>query len=99
MMVELVQTKSVPFDAGAPTVGTFPMRGGVTLIIAAPEVRGGRRGLPEIRFAIGKCLTGDEGARREQRQRDYYMSLGMLNGPTDDSKHFQANFGLLHQGF
>jgi hypothetical protein len=99
MVVELVQTKKAPFDVGGLNVGSFPMRGGVTLIIAAPEVRGKKRGLPEVRFAIGKCLRGKKGDLREARQRDYYMSLGLLNGPTDDSNHFQANFGLLHQGF
>jgi hypothetical protein len=99
MVVELVQTKTAPFDEKGLNVGSFPMRGGVTLIIAAPEVRYRRRGLPEVRFAIGKCMSGKEGDRRERRQRDYYMSLGLLNGPTDDSSHFQANFGLLHQGF
>lgn len=99
MVVELVQTKTAPFNENGPNVGSFPMRGGVTLIIAAPEVRSAKRGLPEVRFAIGKCLAGDEGVRRERRQREYYMSLGLLNGPTDDSSHFQANFGLLHQGF
>lgn len=99
MVVELVQTKTAPFDEQGLNVGSFPMRGGVTLIIAAPEVRNRNRGLPEVRFAIGKCLSGKEGGRREKRQRDYYMSLGLLNGPTDDSNHFQANFGLLHHGF
>jgi hypothetical protein len=100
MVVELVQTKQAPFDAGGLNVGSFPMRGGVTLIIAAPEILlRGKRGLTEVRYAIGKCLKGKQGALREARQRDYYMSLGLLNGPTDDSSHFQANFGLLHQGF
>ena len=99
MVVELVQTKVSPFDARVPDVGSFPMRGGVTLIISAPEVGRKKRGLPEVRFAIGKCLTGKTGDLRESRQRDYYMSMGLVNGPTDDSNHFQANFGLLHQGF
>lgn len=102
MVVELVQTTEAPFDEKGLNVGSFPMRWGVTLIIAAPEVRNQKRGLPEVRFAIGKCKTGEaKGARerRERRQRHYYMSLGLLNGPTDDSSHFQANFGLLHQGF
>lgn len=99
MVVELVQTKTSPFDVGGLNVGSFPMRGGVTLIISAPEVRGELRGLAQVRFAIGKCLSGKQGELREARQRAYYMSLGLLNGPTDDSSHFQANFGLLHQGF
>jgi len=99
MVVELVQTKRVPFNARVPDVGMFPMRGGTTLIISSPKVRGEMRGLAQVRFAIGKCMTGKKGDLREARQRDYYMSLGLVNGPTDDSNHFQANFGLLHQGF
>jgi hypothetical protein len=100
MVVELVQTKRVPFDENVPEAGSFPMRGGVTLIVSAPEVnRFGDPGEPVVRFAIGKQLTGDEGKRREARQREYYLTMGLLNGRTEDPKHFQANFGLLHQGF
>jgi hypothetical protein len=100
MVVELVQTKRVPFDEKMPNVGSFPMRGGVTLIISAPEVdSSGKQGVPEVRFAVGKRLTGKEGALRQARQRDYYLAMGLLNGHTDEPNHFQANFGLLHQGF
>jgi hypothetical protein len=100
MVVELVQTKRVPFDESLPGVGSFPLRGGVTLIISAPEVdRFGIAGEPEVRFAIGKPLTGSEGKLREARQREYHLAMGLLNGNTDDPKHFQVNFGLLHQGF
>ncbi|MDQ3257015.1 MAG: peptidase M4 [Acidobacteriota bacterium] len=98
MMVEMVQTKEVPFDASMPKVGSFPMRGGVTLVVSAPEIKKGVRGLPEVRFAVGKCLTGDEGQLREKRQRSYYLAMGLLHGNTDNPRHFQANFGLLHQG-
>jgi hypothetical protein len=100
MVVELGQTKKVPFDAKMPNVGSFPMRGGITLIVSAPEVDlSGKLGVPEVRFAVGKRLTGDEGKLRQARQREYYMAMGLLNGHTDDPNHFQANFGLLHQGF
>jgi hypothetical protein len=99
MVVELVQTKKVPFDEKLPGVGSFPMRGGVTLIICAPEVSDGKLGLPEVRFAIRKPLREDEGRKRKERQREYYMAMGLLNGHLDNPNHFQANFGLLHQGF
>jgi hypothetical protein len=100
MVVELVQTKKVPFDENVPDAGSFPFRGGVTLIISAPEVNSfGDPAEPEIRFAIGKRLTEKEGKLRQARQRDYHMAMGLLNGNTDDPKHFQVNFGLLHQGF
>jgi hypothetical protein len=107
MVVELVQTKEAHFDDAVKSLGSFPMRGGVTLIISAPEVdQFGRAGDPEVRFAISKPLKGSkdkqgrsEGERREARQREYYMAMGLLNGNTEDPKHFQVDFGLLHQGF
>lgn len=100
MVVELVQTKKAFFNPNMPSVGSFPMRGGVTLIISAPEVDlDGKQGLPEVRFAVFKEMTKKEGDDREARQREYYMAMGLLNGHTDDPNHFQANFGLLHQGF
>jgi hypothetical protein len=98
MVVELIQTRRVPFDPEFPQAGTFPLRGGVTLIIAAPQRRGGRYGPPRVRFSIGKPLTGHEGELRAQRQRTYAMSIGLMNGDTEDPRHFQADFGLVHQG-
>ncbi|HEY0545493.1 MAG TPA: hypothetical protein VGC91_08970 [Pyrinomonadaceae bacterium] len=100
MVVELVQTKRIPFNESMPDIGSFPLRGGVTLIISAPEVdRFGNSGEPEVRFAIGKRLTGEEGKQRAARQREYYLSMGLLNGNTEAPNHFQVDFGLLHQGF
>jgi hypothetical protein len=99
MVVELVQTKRVPFDSKVPSVGSFPLRGGATLIISAPDVDSpGTTGEAEVRFAIGKRLTGEEGRQREARQRNYNLAMGLLDGNTDDANHFQANFSLLHQG-
>jgi hypothetical protein len=106
MVVELVQTRKALYDAEDPSRGSFPLRGGVTLIISAPEIVGKEASDPEVRFAIRKPLKGkkgkdgvSEGERREARQREYYASLGLLDGGTEDPKHFQVNFGLLHQGF
>jgi hypothetical protein len=98
MVVELVQTKKIPFDPKLPQLGSFPLRGGVTLIISAPEVNYGVAGDPQVRFAIGKSLTGDAGATREARQREYYAAIGMHAGNINDPNHFQANFCLLHVG-
>jgi hypothetical protein len=99
MIVELTQTRRVPFERRLPEAGAFPLRGGVTLIIGAPEVDGhGVAGDPEVRFAVAKPLAGQDGQAREARQRDHQLRLGLLDGNTDDPKHFQANFGLLHQG-
>jgi hypothetical protein len=98
MVVELVQTRRIPFDQHFPGA-TFPLRGGVTLIIAAPgDEATGHRMPPTVRFAIRKPLTGKEGLLREARQRDYCLAMGLMNGDTNDERHFKANFGLTHQG-
>jgi len=96
MVAELVQTKRAPFDPKVPSAGSFPLRAGVVLIISAPE---GESSVSDVRFAIRKPLRGEEGKQREARQRDYYTALGLLEGNTEDASHFQADFGLLHQGF
>jgi hypothetical protein len=70
----------------------------VTLIISAPEVQHGVSGEPQVRFAIGKPLTGDAGRKREARQREYYIARGLVNGNSDTPTHFQADFCLLHMG-
>lgn len=99
MIVELVQTKRVPFDDRMKDAGSFPFRGGVTLIISAPEIDSFRkRGKAEVRFAIRKVITGDEGERREHSQRQQNLGLGLANGNTEDPNHFQVDFGLLHEG-
>lgn len=98
MVVELVQTKEVLFDSASPQLGSFPLRGGVTLIISAPEVKFGNAGAPHVRFAISKPLTGELGKAREARQREYYAAMGLGDGKTEDPKHFQVDFGLLHMG-
>jgi hypothetical protein len=99
MVVELVQTKRVPFDENMPEAGSFPFRGGVTLIVSAPEVdMYRRRGKAEVRFAIKKVITGAEGKRRRENQRQHSLALGLADGNTEDPTHFQVDFGLLHQG-
>jgi hypothetical protein len=99
MVVELVQTRHVPFDPAMPEAGTFPMRAGVTLIIAAPEVSPfGQAGKARVRFAIAKKLTGPEGASREARQRKFSFDAGLNAGNIEDPHHFEADFALLHQG-
>ena len=99
MVVELVQTRRVPFAAHMPEAGSFPFRGGVTLIIAAPKIdRSHKRGIAEVRFAISKSITGAEGKNREESQRQHNLAMGLANGDTEDPNHFQVDFGLVHQG-
>ena len=87
MVVEMVQSRVVPFDPAEPALGTFPMRGGVTLMIAQQPQHEGRRADPEVRFAIRKHLSEE----RELRQRSAYAAQGGL-GPGES----KINFGLLH---
>jgi hypothetical protein len=102
MVVQVIQSKTVDFDADVPQGGSFPFRGGVTLIIAAPELipgkhSGGVATPPKVRFMIGKAISGKEGQRREKAQRQFAISQGLALGDTEDPTHFQANFGLLHE--
>jgi hypothetical protein len=99
MVVELVQTVETPFGSTNP--GTFPMRNGVTLLIAQDPPDGNVRPPPRVRFVIQKLWS----QAREDRVRNYYLSTGRV--PDDrrgkgskkpDRSRFQINFGLLHAG-
>jgi len=99
MVIELVQTRRVPFDEDSPEAGSFPLRAGATLIVAAPAREAdGTYGPSRVRFAIAKRITGDEGNAREARQRAYALSMGLMNGDTGNDRHFQVDFGLVHLG-
>jgi hypothetical protein len=90
MVVELVQTVDRPFDD--PDSGTFPMRNGVTLLIAQDPTESDKRPEPRIRFVISKLHTPE----REERVRTYYMSSG--RSIRKDKARFEIDFGLLHAG-
>jgi hypothetical protein len=99
MVVELVQTVDTPFGPTNP--GTFPMRNGVTLLIAQDPPDGNVRPPPRVRFVIQKLWSQP----REDRVRNYYLSTGRV--PDDkrkrspkkpDQSRFQIDFGLLHAG-
>jgi hypothetical protein len=98
MVVEMVQTRTVPFHQDAPELGAFPLRGGCTLIIRKPtadEIEAGN-GDATVRYAIGKNLSGDEGAKREERQRRFGERLGLTEG--NDPNRFHVNFAMVHGG-
>jgi hypothetical protein len=99
MVVELVQTVDTPFGDTNP--GTFPMRNGVTLLIAQDPPDGDVRPAPRVRFVIQKLWT----QARDDRVRNYYLSTGRVpddkrKGGSKKSDHsrFQIDFGLLHAG-
>lgn len=106
MVVEVVQERKVDFDESEPGLGTFPMRGGATLIIGKPTLVEARRQRYEtgrytphgnIRYVIGKQLGGDSGARRKTRQRAHYQRLGLVEG--NDPDRFTIDFALTHQEY
>jgi hypothetical protein len=103
MVVEVIQSRQADFDPAIPEAGSFPFRGGVTLIIEAPELTSGPGPVdvdaskPKVRFAIGKGMTSPAAKLREDKQRSFAMSLGLATGDTTDPTHFQANFGLVHE--
>lgn len=99
MIVELVQTRPVALVRGARQFGTFPLRGGATVIITKPlpdVPRGAQQ--PVIRYVIYKHLHGEQGRRREERQRLYYQTQGFLEGPPDDPRRFQLDYARIHGG-
>lgn len=102
MVVELVQTQRVKFAGRG--AGDFPMRNGVTLLIAQDPPDRGARPHPRIRFVIPKYHS----AQREERLRTYYVASGRATpdpqgkkgakGDAADDARFQIDFGLLHGG-
>ena len=104
MVVEVIQSRQAPFDSAVPEAGSFPFRAGVTLIVEAPELTAGPDGHtvaqpPKVRFAIGRPMTGPDAKLREQKQRSFAIAQGLAIGDTSDPRHFQANFGLVHEGY
>jgi hypothetical protein len=104
MVVEIIQFRQAKFDPNIPEAGSFPFRGGVTLIVEAPELtheagKGTVALPPTVRFAIGRSMTGDDAQVREQKQRSFAIAQGLAIGDTQDPTHFQANFGLLHEEY
>jgi hypothetical protein len=104
MVVEVVQMRDAQFDAKQPGLGSFPFRGGATLIISKPplgtirrqEASGGYMRHGNIRYVIGKHLNGAVGDEREQRQRMHYERMGLVEG--GDPDRFAINFALTHGG-
>ena len=105
MVVEAMQEVQAPFDPANPDLGSFPMRGGATIVIFKPPLSDLRRreigdrstDYGVVRFVIGKHLHGDIGAKRQARQRAHFARLGLMEG--DDPDRFQINFALTHGGF
>lgn len=99
MVVEAVQTIQVPFNAAAPKFGSFPLRGGATLIIRRPVAGepGAEKNEAPIRYVIAKHLgEGDERDQRADRRRriaDRLAVAGKAGG-----NPFQVDFAMVHGG-
>jgi hypothetical protein len=99
MVAELVQRTDVHFDPQEKRLGTFPMRGGATMIISKPTIEELRRDAgagATIRYVIGKQLDGAEGKARAERQRRYSQRIGLVEGR--DPGRFQIDFAMVHGG-
>lgn len=96
MVVNMLQKYEAYFDPNQPQLGTFPVRGGVTLLIAKPPLVDGVYPPAEIRYLIQKRVDCDYGGQREERQRRFSLSQGLLEGTDED--RFLINFNLLHGG-
>jgi hypothetical protein len=92
MVVELVQTQRVDFAKSVAVSGDFPMRSGVTLLVAQDPEDNGMRPPPRVRFVIPKHYSGE----RQDRQEAYYALTGRNVGEGD--QRFQIDFGLIHAG-
>jgi hypothetical protein len=95
MVVELVQTTRIPFGHGVP--GTFPMRNGVTLLVAQDPPERDELPEPRVRFVIPKLYKPE----REERTRNFYIASGQATdaeASANDDSRFRLNFALLHAG-
>jgi hypothetical protein len=95
MVVEMVQMREVPFQEGAPELGTFPLRGGATLIIQKPRADepAAAEGKASICYVIAKHLHGPEGRKRADRQRRVGEQLGLEGHP---AHRFMVDFAMVH---
>ncbi len=99
LIAEVVQTREQTVNPNVPAFGTFPLRGGATLIIQRPtvdEIVATDDRTAKIRYVIGKHLHGPEGDLRLMRQRRYCERLG-LEGD-DGASRFRINFAMTHEG-
>lgn len=110
MVIEVVQTRQAALDQDNDALGTFPMRGGVTLLVSQqPLSHDGSRPDPEIRYVIYNHISPE----REKRQRMNYFASGMVPhfhddehghhhgehaAHANDESRFQIDFGLIHGG-
>jgi hypothetical protein len=79
------------------SLGKFPMRCGSTMLISKPAMKDDTYGAGFVRYLIRKRLDGKHGERRIQRQMNFNLREGLLEG--NDEKRFKLDFNMLHSGF
>ncbi|HKR65930.1 MAG TPA: peptidase M4 [Thermoanaerobaculia bacterium] len=94
MVVEAVQSQQVPFNKDAPQFGSFPLRGGATLIIRKPVAgeKGAEENKAPLRYVISRHLSED----RADRQRRFGEHLGIAGSTA--ARRFDVNFAMVHGG-
>jgi hypothetical protein len=103
MVVELVETH---IDTGDLSIGPYPFRSGVTLLIWQEYLQKGVREDPKIHYVIPKHRS----AEREKRQQMYFAAMPRA-GRHDEHAHrevtakpsqiesaWRIDFGLVHAG-
>jgi hypothetical protein len=96
MVVEMTQKRDAPFAKGARGLGSFPFRGGATLIISKPLPDEANQEGAAVRYVISKHLHGHGGEMRESWLRHYSQQMGLMEG--SDPDRFQVNFAMVHEG-
>jgi len=92
LVMEIIQTRDVPFDESDPHGPTFKFRGGCTMLID--------RDKHEVRWCIAKSIYDEERLERERAYRtgDSAMSLHSTYFGDPRIGRFDEPFALLHRG-
>jgi hypothetical protein len=94
MVVQVVQSEEKPFNEKVPEFGSFPLRGGATLIIRKPVTgeKGAKENKAPVRYVISRHLSDD----RADRPRRFGEHLGIAG--SNDPRRFDVNFAMVHEG-
>jgi hypothetical protein len=93
LVMEIIQTREVPFDESDPDGPIFKFRGGCTLLI--------NRESHEVRWCIVKSIFDEERLKREREFRadvsGFALRATYFGNPRDDA--YQEPFAFLHRGY
>jgi hypothetical protein len=93
LVMEIIQTRDVPFDETDPESPTFKLHGGCTLLI--------NRESHEVRWCIVKSIFDEDRLEREREFRSdvsgFALQATYFGNPRDDA--YREPFAFLHRGF